>query len=207
MKVIFGLGNPGSKYSDTRHNIGYMLLDYIAGFFSVNFSKANKDYSVANLNRKSEKVFLVKPVTFMNLSGLAVKNIINFYKLDYSDILVVCDDINLDFGQLRIKEKGGDGGHNGLSSIIYEINNSDFARLRIGVGNSFQKGQQSDFVLSPFSNDERKELKSILDFAKDISVNFLECGIKSALDFYSKKMKEKKDLTSLIKNLPVKPEL
>lgn len=190
MKVVFGLGNPGSNYLLTRHNIGYMVLDHIANFFSLEFSKANKLYLLANFLHKNEKIFLVKPLTYMNLSGVAVRYIVDFYKLELKDILVICDDINLKFGQIKINEKGSDGGHNGLASIINELNEINFPRLRIGIGNNFPKGQQADYVLSPFNSDEREKLPEILNFAKEITINFIEGGYKSASDFYSKTMKE-----------------
>lgn len=164
MKVIIGLGNPGTKYQTTRHNIGFLYLDWLSKKISSTaiFSEKNKlKAEIAEIN-KTEKILLAKPTTFMNLSGESFQAIKNFYKLENSDFLIIYDDIDLDFNNSRFREKGSAGTHNGMRSIIQYSGSIEVPRLRLGVANEFMKNQAlSDFVLSDFSKDEQN---SLLDF-------------------------------------------
>jgi len=159
MKLICGLGNPGKKYDGTRHNIGFMLLDSLA---EEDFSeKWNALISESTLN--GEKVILIKPTTFMNLSGRAVAKFANFYKIEAKDILITYDDVDLPLGQVRYREKGGAGTHNGMKSIIQELGTQDFPRLRLGIeSRGVTAPEQMDlasFVLAPFTKEELEIVK------------------------------------------------
>jgi len=186
VKAIFGLGNPGRDYYNTRHNLGYMVVDFCAKEKNVKFkNKINFSAKIANTLIEDEEVIFVKPQTFMNNSGLCIKKILEGYKLLNKDILVICDDLNLDFGFIRFKEKGSSGGHNGLESII-EVIGKEFNRLRIGISKS-KDIDFKDYVLSKFSLDEEKKLPIILDIAKKATFDWIRCGIKYVMTNYNNK--------------------
>lgn len=178
MKVIFGLGNPGSKYFKTRHNVGFLFLDYLnqkygSGAF---VSKSKLKAEIAEIFIDGTKVLLVKPQTFMNLSGDCVNLVSNFYNLNVTkDICVVFDDIDLMFSDTRYKSKGGAGTHNGMRDIVLKLPTKDFARLKIGIDNENRFPDLAAFVLSSFSNDELDSLKSIFDNSHELILkNFLD---------------------------------
>lgn len=175
MKVVVGQGNPGSRYGFTRHNAGFLALDFYAKVYGLEWKMLAKfDAMVAESERDGEKVLLVKPQEFYNLTGLAVQKVLQFYKLSTDDILVVCDDLNLEFGTVRTRMGGSDGGNNGLKSVVQQIG-TEFARIRIGTSNE-QRTMMSDadFVLAKFTDDEKKGLPMILDEAKDMIDMFLD---------------------------------
>lgn len=186
MKLIVGLGNPGFEYQNTRHNVGFIVLEKFAQDKNLTFNKESSLYYCA-FKKGNNPYALLKPQTYMNLSGRAVKQYLTLNKISENDILVIYDDLALPFLTYKLKPKGGDGGHNGIKSIINELGFSSFPRLRIGIGNNFEKGQMADYVLDKFSADElqsldqlyKKEIISILD-------NFIHRGIKGALDYISK---------------------
>ncbi len=177
MKIIFGLGNIGEKYALTRHNAGFLALDAIHDYYNNEKISNWKLYPKLNslileLEINKEKVLLVKPTTFMNLSGTAIKSVLNYYKADIEDILVIFDDIDLNFGEFRYKEKGSAGTHNGVKSIISQLSNEDFKRIKIGIENRSESEKihipLNSYVLQNFKNTESKELKNILNKAIDI---------------------------------------
>lgn len=159
MKLIIGLGNPGSKYENTRHNIGFMFVDYLAQRYSATFT-TKKNYQYAEINVKGEKVVLFKPQTFMNSSGEAVKIICDFYKLTNEDILVIYDDLDMSFGKIRVKFNSSSGGHNGIKNIISHLHTQEFMRIKVGINNEYKRDVKS-FVLSKFSKEEMKQLSDI----------------------------------------------
>jgi PTH1 family peptidyl-tRNA hydrolase len=165
VKLIVFLGNPGLKYRKTRHNIGFMVGDFYARDRSAKWRNLPKfGAEIAEFTEGSEKILLVKPQKFYNLTGEVVRNLVKFYKVKLSDILVVCDDLNLDFGVIRYRQAGSDGGNNGLKSIIAALGSEDFARLRIGTDNPLRaQVGDTDFVLSKLSRDEQKQLPEIID--------------------------------------------
>ena len=171
MKLIVGLGNPGNQYNDTRHNVGFMYLDRVAEFNHITFTKKfNAEY--ADYNQNGEKIILLKPNTFMNNSGEAVRKFKNFFNLDNDDILIVFDDLDLDFGITRFKKDSSHGGHNGIKSIISHLGTQKFARVKIGICNEYKKDTK-EFVLSKFSKVEIKELPFIYsDVTNLIDNNF-----------------------------------
>ena len=160
MHVIFGLGNPGKRYLNTRHNIGFILLDYIQSIYKVPFRAGKGDYYFMQFELDHETVLCVKPTTYMNLSGIAVRQVVEQFDVDLNNILVVLDDFQLPFGTLRFRKKGSAGGHNGLKSIIAELGTETFARLRFGIGDDFE--DPIDFVLSDFTPSEIEGLREVL---------------------------------------------
>ncbi len=172
MKLIVGLGNPGSKYDNTRHNVGFMFVDYMATAYNTKFNTKN-NYQVAEINISGEKVLLVKPTTFMNLSGEAVGALAKFYKIDVSDILVIYDDLDMMFGKLRIKDNSSSGGHNGIKSIISHLHTQNFMRIKVGINNEYKRDVKT-FVLSKFSKTEISELNSLFDKVMDGTLAFIQ---------------------------------
>jgi peptidyl-tRNA hydrolase, PTH1 family len=165
-KLIIGLGNPGREYEKTRHNLGFMVLTRLAAEYNVALKKyRNASALAAEISEGETKVLLAEPLTYMNNSGIVVRDIVHFEKLDLADILVVCDDINLAFGEIRLKSSGSDGGHNGLKSIIAEVGTESFARLKLGVGAPPVRELQADWVLANFKASEMKELGGFIDQA------------------------------------------
>ncbi|MCO6043922.1 aminoacyl-tRNA hydrolase [Aeoliella sp. ICT_H6.2] len=156
MKMIVGLGNPGKKYDNTRHNVGFELIGELAKRWQADRFRDKHQSQLAEIALAGEKVLLVAPQTFMNLSGVSVRLAADFYKLPPSDLLVVCDDFNLPLGTLRMRTKGSAGGQNGLDNIIQQLGTQDFARLRIGIGPVPERWSTVDFVLGKFARDEQE---------------------------------------------------
>ena len=188
--LICGLGNPGDEYEGTRHNTGFMAVDTFAKAMDVTFQDKRYGF-VAETSVKGRKVFLLKPTTFMNLSGNAVRYWLNEEKIDQSHLLVISDDVALPLGDFRLKSNGSDGGHNGLGHIMQLIG-QDFARLRIGIGNDYPRGGQIDWVLGHYSDDEMKELQPTFDRSVEIIKNFVLQGIDNTMNQYNKFGKKKR---------------
>ena len=186
MRIVFGIGNPGNRYSQTRHNSGFLLLDKYAQKNSLPFLASKNDYYIAEGKTAQSGFSLIKPTTYDNNSGLAALQAIEDYNVPIADFLVVADDVNLETGKVRIRVGGGDGGHNGLNSIIYHLNSDDFPRLRIGIGDNFGKGEMADYVLSSFSNDEFTIISGAFNEAVLLIDEFIQGGIKQMLDANSK---------------------
>ena len=162
MRVIFGIGNPGIRYEFTRHNAGFLLLDYFAKTKSIKFRESTADYFEAEGKINDQNYSLIKPVTFVNNSGIAAREIFEKYSLSPEEFLVVCDDTNLKNYDFRVRLSGSDGGHNGLSSIIYHLMTEQFPRIRIGIGTNPLDMALSDYVLSEFSKSELQELSNYI---------------------------------------------
>ncbi len=186
MKAIVGIGNPGKKYLNTKHNTGFNFIDFLIESNKLLLTKSKKDFFVAKGDLDGVPFLLVKPMTYVNLSGVAVKIISEEYQIEPKDILIIIDDINLPFGEIRIRKCGGDGGHNGLSSIIYYLETDQFPRLRIGIGKDFENGQMADYVLSKFSSDELIILRKIFEYCKNLTNQFILKEYNGMLDFFSK---------------------
>jgi peptidyl-tRNA hydrolase, PTH1 family len=182
--LIAGLGNIGPEYELTRHNIGFLTLDRFADLHKINFTTdrlANK----AELKYKGRQLHLIKPNTFMNLSGKAIAYWLQDLKIPKENLLVVVDELALPFGSLRMRTKGSAAGHNGLKNIEQLLGGQDYSRLRMGVGNDFAKGQQVDFVLSNFSQDQFKELPAIMDKAGEMILSFCTIGAERTMNFFN----------------------
>ena len=185
MKFVIGIGNPGKKYERTRHNIGFEGVDALAirlepDSFSVSQWKEKKELKSAVI--ETPGVLLIRPSTFVNESGQAAKAVANEHHANVKDFLVVCDDVNLDFGKLRLRESGSAGGHHGLESIIGALGSEEFARLRIGVGNQSMPPDLESFVLEKFSSEELKQTGKILERVSLISESWAKEGFQAALN-------------------------
>ncbi len=184
--LIVGLGNPGEKYANTRHNIGFKVVEAFAKACEVNFSvDKHADKAVAKF--KGRTLVIIKPTTFMNLSGKAVNYWMQAEKISKHNLLVITDDIALPFGKLRMKGKGSDGGHNGLKDIQAVLNTSEYARLRFGVGNDFHPGQQADYVLSEWNPDEAANLDERIKVALEFIKGFSTIGLQRTMSNWNNK--------------------
>jgi peptidyl-tRNA hydrolase, PTH1 family len=187
MKVVVGLGNPGSKYRGTRHNIGFAVVDELARRVGVTFEAAPVNALVARVRPQEpggDVVLIAKPLTFMNLSGEAVGGLLRYFKVDLVDLLVVVDEVQLPLGRLRAGARGSAGGHNGLKSIIEQLG-SDFARLRIGVGRGDARRDLADHVLARFDEQESVEVESMTQRAADAAATFIANGIDAVMNRFN----------------------
>ncbi len=174
--LIVGLGNPGEKYAETRHNVGFKVVEAFAKEREGTF-KLDKQAEVATVKFKGRVILLIKPTTFMNLSGKAVNYWMQAEKIPRENVLVITDDLALPFGKLRMKGKGSDGGHNGLKDIQATLNSQEYARLRFGVGAEFSTGQQSDYVLGEWNSEEKETLEERIKTATEFIKGFTTIGI------------------------------
>ena len=182
--LIVGLGNPGDEYAETRHNTGWMVLDAFAKASNIVFEDKRYGF-VAETSIKGRKVLLLKPTTFMNLSGNAVRYWLNKENIDQSRLLVISDDVAIPVGQFRLKANGSNGGHNGLGHI-QQLIGQNYARLRMGIGNDFPRGMQVDWVLGRYSEEELQALQPSIDIAVDIIKSFVLAGIDITMNQYNK---------------------
>lgn len=182
MKLVVGLGNPGREYKNTRHNIGFMVLDNYLG--KVNWKVKYENYYF-NAEVNGEQIIFIKPLTYMNLSGLAVSKMVKFYKIEMKDILVIQDDLDMSIGTYKIKRNSSSGGHNGIKSIITELKSEEFARLKVGIGKSNQIPVDK-YVLAKFSIDEMKLINENMATFKNIVDTFIKKGIEEAMALYNK---------------------
>ncbi len=197
--LVAGLGNIGKEYDNTRHNVGFMILDALAGASNIVFEDRRYGF-VAEYKFKARTFILLKPSTYVNLSGRAVSFWLKKEGILPENLLVVCDDIALPFGTLRLRAKGSDGGHNGLRSVSEVLGTHDFARLRFGVGDHFHKGYQVDFVLGKWTPDEARQLPSLTEKCSEIIRSFGTLGIERTMNLYNKKSSNSKRETSGDKN-------
>ncbi len=184
--LIVGLGNMGYDYDDTRHNIGFDVVDYLAKEFNLTYKNATLG-DIAEFKHKGRTFVLLKPSTFMNLSGKAVRYWMTKHQVEQSNVLIILDDLNLPYGRQRIKGKGSDGGHNGLKDINRALGNQNYARLRLGIGNDYHKGQQANFVLGKWNKEERATLPNIIKTAAETTKAFGTIGLKFTMEKFNKK--------------------
>lgn len=189
MKIIAGLGNPGNEYKDTRHNIGFMFLDALADSWEISNWREKDNALVAETFYNSEKIILIKPLTFMNDSGKAVAPVLNFYKLNIEDLIVVHDDMDISVGTYRIRKKGSAGGHNGIKSILNCLGDENFIRFRIGIGHPKEKNNVINYVLSAFSAEDKEKINEAV---KNL-IPAAECVIKYDADMAMNKFNPKKE--------------
>jgi len=190
---VVGLGNPGFKYEFTRHNIGFRIVDSLAQDIEIEFKKVKSYYSLISRGMiNNHKVILIKPQTFMNLSGRAVSKIVSYYKISLRDLLIVYDDLNLELGQIRIRKKGSAGGHKGIESIMQYLHSEDIPRLRIGIGNpsvNFNLDCVS-YVLSNFNDDEEDRIKETIKLSTKAIKTVIEDGFEKSMRKYNRKLIE-----------------
>ena len=183
--LIAGLGNIGPEYELTRHNIGFLTLDRIADNHKIDFSPGRLA-DKAEFKYKGKQLHLIKPNTYMNLSGKAISYWLQELKIPKENLLVIVDDLALPFGSLRMRTKGSAAGHNGLKNIELLLNGQDYPRLRFGIGSDFGKGQQVDYVLSNFNQEEFKELPTLMDKAAEMVYSFCAIGAERTMNFFNK---------------------
>lgn len=192
MKLVVGLGNPGPKYTGTRHNIGFAVVDYLAAGPGVSSWRTRYQADVAEMVEGVEQVLLVKPQTFMNLSGRSVWQIVDFYKLPLSELLVVCDDIALPLGKLRARARGSDGGQKGLRSIEESLGTPEYARLRLGIGSPDEHLDAADYVLSRFKPGERAAVEDAIAKAAQGVLTWIRSGIDVCMNLVNGEPQPKK---------------
>lgn len=184
MKLIVGLGNPGKEYNNTRHNIGFMCIDKLEQAFNIssNSSKFNGIYSELNYN--GEKIILLKPQKYMNLSGEVVKDFVNFFKIDIADVLIICDDLDTQVGTYRLRYKGSSGGHNGLKNIELHLATNEYKRIKIGISNN-KNIDTKDYVLGKFTKEEKELINPILDNIPNIIEDYLTYPFDNVMNKYN----------------------
>lgn len=187
MFVVIGLGNPGKDYTNTRHNVGFDTIDILARRNKIDLTKIKFKAVYGEGRIGNEKVLLVKPQTFMNNSGLSVREIIQFYKVPIENIIVIVDDIDIEFASVRVKQKGSAGSHNGLKSIIYHLQDENFPRVKIGIGKKHPNQDLADFVLSRFSKEDRQDIEEILIVAAEAVENIICHDINYAMNKFNVK--------------------
>ncbi len=191
MLVIAGLGNPGRKYENTKHNMGFLVMDAFAEKNGIKIRKIKHKALVGEGIVAGKKILLVKPQTYMNLSGESLREVVQYYDIEPEELMVVYDDVDIPMGSIRMRKKGSAGSHNGMKSIIYQLQFDDFPRLRVGIGKE-KKGDMVDFVLTGFSKEESAKIREAIE----TSVSALECwierGIDIAMNEYNPKKKPKK---------------
>ena len=185
MKLIVGLGNPGERYRGTRHNVGFDVVDLVAKRRGLVFESCAVDALMAKERGREATVMLAKPTTYMNLSGVAVRDLCHYYRIDQEKLLIVADDINLPVGKLRVRRHGSDGGHNGFGSIIEVLNTVRFDRLRLGVGRGDGRPDLADYVLDRFEQEERKEIDRAIERAACSIDVFLEHGTDTMMEQFN----------------------
>lgn len=184
MKLIVGLGNPGKEYEKTRHNVGFMAIDKIAEYFNVSITKQKFCGLYGELYINNEKIILLKPEKYMNLSGEVVRDYVNFFKIKLEDILIIHDDLDTSIGKIRLRYKGSSGGHNGLKNIQMHLSSQEYKRLKIGISNDKNKSTK-DYVLGNFSKDDFILLKAIIDKMPNIIQDLLTLSFENLMNKYN----------------------
>ncbi len=188
--LIVGIGNPGQQYANTRHNLGFMVLDELASQEAISFEKeSGLESYLGRAQMAGGKLFLLKPQTFVNNSGLAVAKFLKHHVLDLSQILVVFDDVSLPFGHLRVKAEGGSGGHNGMKSLIQALGSQEFPRLRMGIGSPARPEQMVDYVLGEFDASQKKDLALFVQEGAECCRRWVQDGIKTVMDQFNQRKK------------------
>lgn len=188
--LLIGLGNPGREYKDTRHNFGFMLIDRIAVRLNARGMKVQSKALVMTVKDEERRLILAKPQTYMNLSGQSVQGLAHFYKVPFTDLMVLSDDLDLPFGTIRIRASGGPGGQRGLGSILEKLGTRDVPRMRLGIGRPPGRMDPADYVLQNFSRDELASLSGILDRAADAVFAFVQDGLDTAMNKFNGGVKE-----------------
>lgn len=186
MKLIVGLGNPGKEYADTRHNIGYQLLDIIANNKNVTFDKEKFNAKYTEFRYNNERVLLVKPLSYMNLSGGVVRDFVDYFKISLDNLLIVHDDLDMNFGRIKFVYNSSDGGHNGIKDIEKCLRSKSYLRLKIGISNNKEMNAK-DYVLGRFNSEEKEELSLIYESLKNIADDFCDLTYEQLMSKYNKK--------------------
>lgn len=185
MKMLVGLGNPGRKYELTKHNVGFLVADLLADELNTEIKQKKDNALYAEARVINEKLLIVKPQTYMNLSGEAVGALARFYRILPEEIIVIYDDLDLEVGKIRIRSKGTSGGHNGIKSLIQHLGTTEFPRIKLGIGRTYPGWKTPDYVLSPFNDEEWKLIEPAIVKAKDAVLELLKNGVVSAMNRYN----------------------
>lgn len=189
MYVILGIGNPGKKYEGTRHNIGFIAMDYMESKHGIKINKIKHKALIGEGIINGEKVVLVKPQTYVNLSGESLREVCTFYKIPVRNVIVIHDDVSLDVGKLRIRDKGSDGGHNGIKSIIYQLKSDEFTRIKVGVGAAPEHYDLADWVLGKFSKEEISHMSKAVDaIVEEVVPMIMKDGAQAAMNSFNGKV-------------------
>jgi PTH1 family peptidyl-tRNA hydrolase len=188
LRIVVGLGNPGSRFEDTRHNVGFMVVDTLAERHEIRLTRSRHRALIARGTFGTVPVLLAKPVTYMNESGIAVSHLVRYYRVPLQNIVVICDDLDLAFGTLRVRPEGSSGGNRGLESIIREVGSSSFPRLRLGIGRP--RHEAVSHVLSRFEPEEERQLPAILSACADAVASLLTEGVETAMNRFNRNWSE-----------------
>lgn len=184
--LIAGLGNPGSKYENTRHNVGFDTIDYLSWKHNIKLSKIGFKAIYGEGEIQGVRTILLKPQTYMNLSGESIRDIVAWYKIPLEKVVIVYDDIDLEPGKIRVRPKGSSGTHNGMKSIIYQLQSDGFPRVRIGIGRAPEKWDLADYVLSKFSKEDREVMNKSVEKAADAAIMIATTGVEKTMGTYNK---------------------
>ncbi len=184
--LIAGLGNPGTKYSNTRHNVGFDTIDYLSNKLNIKLSRIGFKGVYGEAEIDGIRTILLKPQTFMNLSGESIRDAAAWYKIPMERILVIYDDIDLEPGKIRVRPKGSSGTHNGMKSIIYQLQSDSFPRIRIGIGRAPERWDLADYVLSKFSKEDREVMDQSIEKAADAALTIVRSGVEKAMNSYNR---------------------
>lgn len=185
MFVIAGLGNPGKKYANSRHNVGFDTIDLLGSQYDIKVSSVKHKGLLGEGIIQGEKVVLVKPQTFMNLSGECVAEVVNWYKVDMRNVILIYDDIDIELGKIRIRPGGSSGTHNGMKSVIYYLKSDEFPRIRVGIGKPGEDRDLADYVLAGFGAEDRELVDKSISNAADAAVTIIKAGIDTAMNKYN----------------------
>jgi len=183
--LIVGLGNPGKKYDNTRHNVGFDTIDVLSNKFGIKVNKLRFKALIGEGAMQDKRVVLVKPQTFMNLSGESVREAVEWYKMPLKNLIIIYDDIDIPLGKIRIRPKGSSGSHNGMKSVIYQIQSDEFPRVRIGIDKPPENWDLADYVLSKFNEKEREVINNSIERAAEAVVTIIKSGIEMAMNSYN----------------------
>jgi PTH1 family peptidyl-tRNA hydrolase len=186
MKLVAGLGNPGRQYAGTRHNVGFEVIDELARRHRVGFEAAPADAMMGKWRQDGDVILLVKPLTFMNLSGVAVGQLLRYFKIDVQDLLVVCDDVTLPLGRLRVRGSGSEGGHNGLRSMAQQLGTIDYSRLRVGVGRGDTRRDLADHVLASFAPEEQTGVHDAVTRSAEAVESWVIDGLAKTMNVFNR---------------------
>lgn len=185
MQLVLGLGNIGEKYKDTRHNIGFWVVEALAKAFNADWDTDGDVALTATIPLDDEDIVLAKPTTFMNLSGKAAFYLLNQYQINISDFILINDDVSLPIGKIRFRRKGGSGGHNGIKSVISYLETEQFSRLKVGIGNPQEDMDLVEFVLGKYADDEAAKMEKVVEICKEAILYYLKNDIKDAMNKYN----------------------
>ena len=185
MYLIVGLGNPEEDYSKTRHNMGFNVINKLANQYDIEINKNKFKGLIGKGEIEGQKVILLKPQTYMNLSGESIKEVVEFYKIEIDKLLIIYDDMDVDIGKIKLRKKGGAGSHNGMKSVIDCLNSEEFSRIRVGIGKPEDKSDMINYVLGYIPENEVKELDKATTIAKNAVIDFILCGIDNTMNKYN----------------------